>query len=882
MQSRQIRETAGLRGRLRAGWLGVLLAAVTGGGAFAAPPELYWRPDYQSPVRGGPDELLLLAGYGLSAGDSVVYRALQDSTSHPQRPQRLPATSTWRSGRASVVSTANVPYSITIRLPGVVRARQDYVLWIRTLGRKWSRAISINDARPLWITPPYVYATEMPAGLPRQLKLVGRNLERAPGELTRLRLTGPTTITLSARSYASSTMNRYVARVQLPAVLSRGRYSIAVSRDGLSWVALRGQTLSVLADPPRPRLYDVSSPRFGGCRPDDGRDDAHCIAEAVAAAAAHGGGTVELGPGTWILRDLGFKGLQGAGIVLPPNVNLDGAGPTLTIVIRAAKWSAAAPGFTLTRRNSVSGFTFRDARHFTPTDRGTAFIQLGSAPSTGSDVTSRDVPDVSDVIVTRNDFHQTYEAIRAGGSPITRLFLTHNLFGAYRLDLALSGSRFAVNTPFRIDDSVIDHNLFEPSSFLDLRRRTGSTASDLGAADRLDFSDNLADGSTSRQLYSRKDAGGWRGAFFWSLHNNVERMLVSRNDVTCAGDKIADGEAIALDNNANTFAFDDMRHIVRADRSSVTVRGPLLAQQDDRSVNVADYYVGHWIQVGDGPGVGQARRITRYRLYPHTGLVTLDVTPEWDVVPVRGRTRVSVGREYWQVFVLSNRVDQRAPPCLKSNRSRSAGGGIVLWAQTADTVVAGNRQFDTDGILVQQSYRPPRQRCKYCSAETFYQTFLSIRDNLIHGEYDWALDCSASGIQLASSAAPWGSIPPVLGYGISIAGNTVLRADGEFGGGLSIFQDWYAGPPPHRWPLLDNLLVFHNTFENISGRPAVASCVPSHPRVGIAFAGAGLAWHTVLYANSCRATPGGIALGGVDTVRACSSARKDCECRSGR
>ena len=38
----------------------------------------------------------------------------------------------------------------------------------------------INDARPLWITPDYAYATANVANLPRILKVNGRNLQPTP------------------------------------------------------------------------------------------------------------------------------------------------------------------------------------------------------------------------------------------------------------------------------------------------------------------------------------------------------------------------------------------------------------------------------------------------------------------------------------------------------------------------------------------------------------------------------------------------------------------------------------------------------------------------------------------------------------------------------
>ncbi len=109
----------------------------------------------------------------------------------------------------------------------------------------------INDARPMWVTPSQVYATQSAPGLERYVKVVGRNLQSAPGASTRIRFTGPETFTLVATAEARGRfgrcrIDRYVARATLPARLRPGRYSIDVSRDGRSWVPLEDQQWVVL------------------------------------------------------------------------------------------------------------------------------------------------------------------------------------------------------------------------------------------------------------------------------------------------------------------------------------------------------------------------------------------------------------------------------------------------------------------------------------------------------------------------------------------------------------------------------------------------------------------------------------------------------------
>jgi hypothetical protein len=364
------------------------------------------------------------------------------------------------------------------------------------------------------------------------------------------------------------------------------------------------------------------------------------------------------------------------------------------------------------------------------------------------------------------------------------------------------------------------------------------------------------------------------------MNGNFEEMLVSQNEASCTGDKIGDGEAISFDNNGNTFAFAIAPSVARATASSVAVAVPLAARQNDRDIPLMSYYVDHWLQIVSGPGLGQARKIVGYATDPSTQVTTLQVAPNWDVIPVAGATRIAIGREFWQVYVLDNQVEHRRPPCQKSNRSRHDGGAIAMYAQSADSVIEGNVQHDTDGILVEQAYIIPDHPCPDCTMSSFFQSFLEIRANTIDGEYDWGIDCSDSGIVTAIAVSPSGDpVPPTVGYGVSISHNTVRHADATLGGAIAQTNPWFAGPKPHRWPLSDNQLVHHNVLEDVDGPRAAASCGGSSPRIGIGFPHAPIAWRTVLYGNSCTRVSVPIGTGGVNSVRMCPSPTPDsCEC----
>jgi hypothetical protein len=862
-------------------------ALVGSASALSAPPILYQQGLYQSPVSGDPDDLMLLAGYGFAADDTVVYRATQSSTQDLSPPSALPVESTPTIGVAPVVSRANIPYSLTIRLPQLMQRSQTYTLWVRTGHGEWSDGIRINDARPLWFTPGSVYASHAPAFLPRQLKVVGRNLNPVLGQSTRVRLSGPQQFTGNAvhDPQSSASLDRYVVRVGLPNTLIPGSYQVQVSRDGVSWVKVSDQKLEVTSDAPAAREFPISDARYGGCRPDDGKDDTICVLRAIGAAKQAGGGSVYFGPGTWDLIDGAQPGVVATeGILVPPGVNLRGAGSDLTRLHRHPEWNtrSATAVFTLSRNSQVTGFTFRDLQVYHPNSVAGPYLKLGEefrrleafgAPS-GTGL-------VSNVVITHNVFDKPLVAIGSGGLPITGLFITHNTFGAYAAAIELPGNRYNETYRFRIDDSVIDYNTFKPGSELELTQKFGTIVSEVGAGSRVDFSNNTADGASADYLYSPTDPKGWRAAFFWNMNNNVEETLVSQNTATCTGDKIGDGEAFAFDNNANTFGFADLASVSQATVDSITVSARLITKQSGLDVAVGTYYLSHWIQIASGPGLGQARRIVSYRTDPATGRTTFRVFPRWDVIPVADQTRIAIGREFWQLYVLDNLVDNRQPLCQKSNRSRRAAGAISMWAQSADSVIAGNRQYDSDGIFVQQNYVVPEHPCPDCAMESYLQAFLEIRANTIDGEYDWNNDCSRSGIGIGTAAAPWGAgAPPTVGFGVSVSNNIIRHADGQEGGAISQLDSWYPGAEPHRWPLSNNVIIQHNEIENIEGAGAMPICGTRHrARAGITFPDFPIAWHTVLYENSCKNVSTPVGTGGVDSISICpSSATDSCEC----
>ncbi len=779
--------------------------------AHAAAPILYQHPFHQSPVRAAPDDLLMLGGSNFSGNDVVVYRLLGNTTHTLTPPTSVPNTSTFDQGTAEVVSYTNIPDSLTVRLPLAMRADNSYALWVRNVNGEWSNGVKINDARPLWVTPAVAYRTVMPAGLPRQLKIVGRNLQSIPTEATRVKLINASeSYNLKAVDDANpnTAIEHYVARVNLPDEMVLGKYQVQVSRDGTSWVPLQGLTLEVLEDPlPPAATFNITS---YGCSPNDGLDDTACIVAAVNAATGPRG-TVIFPQGQWELINDALTGQNlNHGIVVPPGVNLLGAGSAETNIVKNASWTARRPAFTLQGYNTVSNFGFKDGRIYEPTDRVGSFFQLGKVPWDSNPGPSP----VQEIEFTKNVFNGPFIAI-SGALPVRRLFIVNNEFGAYFLNIYLSGNRNLPNVKLRVDDSVIAHNVFKPGSYFQPEIVQGTIASALGASYRVDFSNNVADGRDATYLASGA-VPGWRAAFFWHMSNNQEMLLVSQNSATCTGDKGGDGESFSFDNNANTFGFPEAASVLSATSNTITLAGPLQTVQYGKEVP-ADYYNEHWIQLANGAGLGQTRKIVSYSTDPSNAQITFTVTPAWDVVPQPSNSKATVARQFWQMYTVDNYVDNRNvtnDDCAGTSPNKVKKYGLIsLYGMMADGAVEGNIQHQSDGVLLSGIYSNhdpvngliQRQDFKY---------FVEIRGNTLNGEYDYNTDCSWSGISLwhgaATAALPEKQMPPspvVHFYGVSIAANSLAHADAIRGGAISFADTWWVAPNSR---IALNTLVQHN------------------------------------------------------------------------
>jgi hypothetical protein len=170
--------------------------------------------------------------------------------------------------------------------------------------------IRVNGATLWWSWPARIAQQETSGSI--NVLLMGKNLKLKSAE-PRAFLKGPGTAqwlpVLSAHPYQLS--------VQLPRGLAPGRYQLfADNGTGGAYGWSESARLEIVQSPPHSGLPVFDVDRFGA-KPDDGRDDASAIQQAVDAAVKAGGGTVRFSQGTYHLaHTLNLPDAAGAGIHL--------------------------------------------------------------------------------------------------------------------------------------------------------------------------------------------------------------------------------------------------------------------------------------------------------------------------------------------------------------------------------------------------------------------------------------------------------------------------------------------------------------------------------------------------------------------------------------
>ena len=201
-----------------------------------AAPILYDDPFNGSPVSVVRGEILTLSGYGFTKSNQVVYKRIDDDGSKPERPLKIPRSNSDSEGVIPVISQS--PETLTLTWPNEVLNKHNYAIWVVDGDNSWSNPVLVNDMRPLWFSPSFVYETQARGLETRYLKVIGRNLSQ-PGLTKRhLKLINLDTasveylLTTDFAEDEQSLLNEYVLKVALPSKLHAGRYIVSISKDG--------------------------------------------------------------------------------------------------------------------------------------------------------------------------------------------------------------------------------------------------------------------------------------------------------------------------------------------------------------------------------------------------------------------------------------------------------------------------------------------------------------------------------------------------------------------------------------------------------------------------------------------------------------------------
>lgn len=770
---------------------GSALVLLWAGLALAAGPRLL--AEFAATQRVDRGELLMLPGVGL-------------------RPDsRLQVAVPGRSGFVTPQLDSPWPHGIVVEMPQVVES--SVPLELRLAGAGQQQALRFNLPRPAWFSPVTLPAASAGSPQSRELWVTGSALDDGDTG-PELRLRGPRDLAIREPTIRRGEYLVY----RLPQTLMPGRYTVAIAARSGRVETISSMALSIEEPRAAAATLELRDARFGACAPDDGRDDAECLRRALRFAATVQGAEIRLAPGIWRLR---LDPAQGS-LELPAGTSLRGVAGRTTVELDWQAEGSPAGALRLLGSNVVSGLRFVDVAELSARSAPRAALMLGRPWQSAT----AGAPALRDIVIVDNEFDGVYRAVADAGLPLERLHIQGNRFAAFETALQLGGDRFRTDGRFRLVDSVIADNLFEPGGLLDEASARGPVASEIGGSLRLRFSGNVA---AIPRSGADKATPGWRAAFFWHLQDSQEDLLIARNVAQCPGSLIGDGEGIALDNNAATTAYPGSARVVAAERGYLILEGALQRRQNDRDLPRENPYAGHWLQIVAGDGRGQLRRVLAHAPAASPGHERFLL--EGEIPEVTPGALAIVTRAFVRPRILDNHVDQRGALCGRRNLSGPRGGAISLWGNSVDAAIARNVVDEGDGVVVNHSWSSAKP-CRDCGQMLILQWRPRIELNAVLGENDPGSNCSHSGIELRHGASPArDDIPPPLGFGALISHNAVAGADGVFSGSIALPLTWHAGPSTHREPLVDGYIVQGNSIEALAAEPARGRCGPARTRV---------------------------------------------------
>lgn len=805
-----------------------------------------------TPLSAEPGSLLQLTGAHISNSRTVLFSAASDR--HDSTRKAEPFVEGKK--EANIIARSTEFDRLTIQVPEDIQSHTPYAIQVVSDAGILSNTILLNAPLPEWFSPSVVPARDNEVARTRTIKIVGRNLHcRA---FCRARLSGDTVINLeqsTVQNPALQELENPAVIFKLPAHIPAGTFRVELSTRNGEWLPVGKTELQVQNVSERTEL-SPNEKRFGHCQPDDNLDDTSCLQLALDEAALSGK-TLFIPAGRWDIQSRSDP--TSATLTIPKGVWMRGDDNKITSLVSHAP-SGSTSMMILSGSNRIRRLWLSYAETGTSTS---TLIQLGRKQERDSGL--------ADITIEDSHFSNANHAVVDSGLPIRNLVIRHNEFNIVGTAIYLIGNRYWSTPRFLLINSIITDNTFHTAG---KSRSPAETpiASEIGGSTNLDFSENKAVADDQNNMKT-----GWRAGFFFHLQESHENLLIQNNTIECAGAG-GDGEAIALDNNANIQAFPYPQPVLQSTATSITVPGLPGRIQNGANIDPKTYYTNLWLQIVDGLGNGQSRRVTGYTVNTEDNTTTYLVAPGFTVPPETASSKVFVSRLFKAATIVGNRIDNRLPQCLRPNRSPSRGGSLALWAQTQSSLVSGNTQYHSDGIVVKHTLGAENNvlNCSDCEPGMIRHVDLAIAHNRLVGEQNKPPPCSPSGIQLRFGAAPVGDTQrPVIGLNTRITNNLISQADGA---ALSLKLDWHSGPASAAGALIDGTIVDGNIIEPLPGGHITGSCGSRTSPRGLQLDGGHLIRNTVLHHNTCKGVSGLLDHGG-KTTRYCKDATPgSCEC----
>jgi hypothetical protein len=747
---------------------------------------LIGRGELQSPVSGGPGDVVVLTGAQLDAVGRVGFERLDVAAARSGNvaalvpPSTLPSSPT-SAGGALAASAVDVRSDrLIVTLPPQVSRDVPYAFWVERNHRWVGRAERINDARPLWITPERVSA-----GQPVELTIVGRNLAPVSAGHTTVRFSSSSFSTdVIAEDAPGGSIDDYTARVTT--TLPEGVYDVTVDRgDGLfvgldvdAGILDGGAGPQRLVVDPSPSVPATVTLSGDGCDPAPNNDDTECLRRAF--AALQSGEELVIPGGVW---NVTMVSRAADTLVLPPGTALRGDPndrPLIEYEYDEAATENAWPLVQAASGTAISGLEFREL-HYDRSRETRSAIRLWDADGSNG---------INNVTITDNRFSGMYKAIIGRDAYVQRrIRIEDNVIHAQRLGIALGDV---------IGGAILNNEILPgdwvPPGQVSVDANDGTQAISIRGARRLLLDGNRMAPTETGQLPPPRaveplepapNPNGFRAGIFFPSGFSHEMMLVSRNRFECAGTQTGDGEAISVDSNLAPNSVP--RRVTAATSASVLVAGPLATdatRKDD------------WAIITSGTGVGQARRVTSIS----ADRQQVTVNPPFDVAPDT-TSWLEITPAHWQTHIVDNVITNEGCPTKPIGRCTA---GIVFSYEVAlvDRDLAGNLLTDTSGITdyARRSAAPTPN-----TGGAYHERWL---DNIVDGTFgvddpgEIGADCGPAttrpnygalelryDVKPATAGAAFGAesddTPPVQFYVVQLHGNTVC-ASTSIGGSVAL------------------------------------------------------------------------------------------------